>query len=330
MSKFKKEPKKISKKKPNFFLQPGDLIDIIAPGSATEAIILENCVVALKSWGYQVRVAANILVPELFLSNSDEFRYKDLKKALLAQDSKAIWCLRGGYGSIRLLPLLNTLKKPKQQKLFIGISDVSSLHLFLNQQWNWPTLHGPLIDRVGLGLLSIENSDEMKAVITGRAEQTVFDNLIPLTSMASSFKKIEGPVIGGNLMVITSSLGTANQIRGEGKILFFEEMSERGYRIDRCLQQMKQAGVFKKVKAVVLGDFIKCQEPNGTDLSLPTLIQFFQNLKLPAFSGVQSGHAPLQRPLFFNTKAQITKSVIDKSCFQMVVYNSNEVLKPRK
>lgn len=330
MSKFKKEPKKVSRKISNFFLQPGDLIDIIAPGSATEAAVLENCVVALKSWGYKVRVAHNILVPELFLSNSDEFRFKDLKNALLVPDSKAIWCLRGGYGSIRLLPQLNMLKKPKRQKLFIGISDVSSLHLFLNQKWNWPTLHGPLIDRVGLGLLSIENIDEMKTVITGQAKQTVFENLIPLNPIANSFKKIEGPVVGGNLMVITSSLGTANQIRGEGKILFFEELSERGYRIDRCLQQMKQAGVFKKAKAVILGDFIKCQEPNGTDLSLPTLIQFFKNLKLPAFSGVQSGHAPLQRPLFFNTKAQITKSVIDKSCFQMVVYNSNEIFKPRK
>ena len=330
MSKSKKEPKKISKKSTSYFLQPGDLIDIIAPGSATEAVVLENCVTALKSWGYQVRVDSNLLKPELFLSNSDEFRFKDLKNALLATDSKAIWCLRGGYGSIRLLPQLNDLKKPKQQKLFIGISDVSSLHLFLNQKWNWPSLHGPLIDRVGLGLLSVENIEEMKAVVSGQAKQTVFENLLPLTDKAKSVKKLEGPVIGGNLMVITSSLGTASQIRGDGKILFFEEMSERGYRIDRCLQQMKQAGVFKKVKAVVLGDFIKCQEPNGTDLSLPTLIQFFQELQMPAFSGVQSGHAPLQRPLFFNTKAQITKSVIDKSCFQMVVYNSNEILKPRK
>ena len=113
-------------------------------------------------------------------------------------------------------------------------------------------------------------------------------------------------------------------------IAFFEELSERGYRIDRCLQQMRQAGVFKKTKAVILGDFIKCQEPNGTDLSMPTLIQFFKELKIPAFSGVETGHAPLQRPLFFNTKAKISKSIIDKTQFQMVVYSPDEVFKPRK
>lgn len=324
MLKSKKQLKKISK------LKPGDLIDVIAPGSATEPETLKKSVGALESMGFRVRVSKDILKPDLFLSNSDQYRFHDLKRALLAKDSQAIWCLRGGYGSMRLLPALNKLKKPNHKKLLIGLSDISSLHLFLNQKWNWPTLHGPLVDRLGLGLLSIENQAEVRKVLYGEIAEVVFDRLTPLTAAARKVKKLEGSVIGGNLMVITSSLGTPNQVRGDGKILFFEEMSERGYRIDRCLQQMKQAGVFRKVKAVVLGDFIKCEEPNGIDLSWQTLIQFFEELHIPLFKGIETGHAPIQRPLFLNTPSKISKSVIDQSQFQMVVYSPYEILKPRK
>ncbi len=302
-------------------MQPGDLIDVIAPGSATENSILHSSVKALEAWGYKVRCSENLLKPELFLANTDAFRFQDLKKALEAKDSKAVWCLRGGYGSIRLLPFLNKMKTPQKKKLFIGLSDISSIHLFLNQSWKWPTVHGPLVDRLGLDLLTAENIQEMQHVMTGENTETLFDRLVPLTAAAKSVKNIAGTIIGGNLMVITSSVGTKNQINGSGRILFFEELSERGYRIDRCLQQMKQAGVFKNVKAVVFGDFIKCEEPDGIDLSLPTLTQFFSDMKIAAFAGVQSGHACLQRPLFFNTPAQITKSVIDKSGFQMIVLN---------
>lgn len=323
-------PKKALRNKSSYFLKPGDLIDIIAPGSATESSVLESSVRSLEKWGYKVRVSGKLLKPELFLANSDAFRQADLKKALLAKDSKAIWCLRGGYGSIRLLPGLNKLKKPKHKKLFIGISDVSSIHLFLNQNWKWPTLHGPLIDRLGLNLLTPSNISEVQAVLTGAVKSILFDGLVPLTEEAKKIKSLNGLIVGGNLTVVTSSLGTKNQINGDNKILFFEELSERGYRIDRCLQQMKQAGVFKKVKAVVLGDFTKCEEPNGADLSTLTLTNFFKELRIPAFNGIQTGHALLQRPLFFNTKAQISKSVIDNSQFQMVVYSPDEVLKPRK
>lgn len=131
-------------------------------------------------------------------------------------------------------------------------------------------------------------------------------------------------------MVATSSVGTPFQIHGKNKILFFEEMSERGYRIDRCLQQMKQAGVFKDVRAILLGDFFKCEEPSGTDLSINTIKAFFEEVKIPVFQGVQSGHATIQRPLFLGTKATLTKSVIAPDRFQVLVYSPYEILKPRK
>ncbi len=314
-------------------LQPlvnDDLIDIVAPGSSTDLAILKKACAILQSWGYRTRVANDLMKPELFLSNSDSYRFESLKKALLANDSKAVWCLRGGYGSIRLLPFLNQLKKPKHQKLLIGLSDITTLQIFLQQKWNWPSIHGPLLDRIGLENLPETNRTELKNLLEGKLLKSEFAGLKPLNLAAKKAKRVEGLVTGGNLMVATSTLGTVNQLDADNKILFLEELSERGYRIDRCLQQLKQAGIFSSAKAVVLGDFLKCLEPDGSDLSFQTLQNFFETLKVPAFFNVPLGHGTEQRPLVFNTKATITSMAIDHSRFTMVVFSPYEVYKPRK
>ena len=107
-------------------------------------------------------------------------------------------------------------------------------------------------------------------------------------------------------MVISSSLGTPSQLKTKGRILFLEEVGERAYRIDRCLQHLKQAGLFNAVEAVVFGDFINCLEIDGKDLVPQTLQNFFKDLKIPAFKGLQAGHGEIQRPLFFNTQTVLT------------------------
>ncbi len=311
-------------------LVQGDLIDIVAPGSASDAALILRACAVLQSWGYQTRVPADLIMPDLFLSNSDQYRFTSLKNALIATDSKAIWCVRGGYGSLRLLPHLNKLKKPKQKKLLIGFSDITSIQLFLTQNWNWPSLHGPLLDRLGAESLQPENLHELRSLLNGSQSETEFSKLKPINAAAKKGKLIEGTISGGNLMVSTSTLGTVNQISSNGKILFFEELSERGYRIDRCLQQMNQAGVFKNASAIIFGDFLKCHEPNGEDLSLPTLEKFFKDHKIPAFVGVELGHGSIQRPIFFNTKAKIFPMATSQSQTKMIVYSPYEVLKPRK
>lgn len=331
MSKLKSRAKNKSKttksKNVSQGLRPGDLIDIIAPGSAADIHILKKACSIIESWGYKTRFQPDLLKPNLmYLSNTDEYRFKDLKRALLAKDSKAIWCFRGGYGSIRLLPFLEKMKKPKSKKLFIGLSDITSLHLYFNQKWNWPTVHGPLVDRIGRELLAPENLEEVKVLLEGSEDQFEFKNIKPINALAEKVKSISGPIVGGNLMTAVSTVGTKYQIKGAGKILFFEEICERAYRVDRCLQQMHQAGVFKNVKAVIFGDFFQCEEVDGKNYITPTLKNFFTAIKVPAFSGVQSGHAVTQRPVFFNTEAKITKSAIDQSQFKVVIYSSYEIL----
>jgi muramoyltetrapeptide carboxypeptidase len=298
--------KKTKKSSLHFPLVQNDLIEIIAPGSSAPLENLIKGAEVLRSWGFQVQYDENILKPELYLAQSDKYRFKAFKKAMTNPKVKAVWCLRGGYGALRLLPAIEKMQIPKQKKILIGFSDVTSLHNIINQKWKWPSLHASLIDRIGTGQLTPENCAELQSSLMNENHELVFKNLIPLNKAALKNKKINSTVVGGTLLVVASSLGTPSQIKTKGQILFLEEIAERAYRVDRCLQQFLQAGLFKDVAAVVFGDFVNCQEADGKDLIPETLERFFKNLKIPAFKGLQSGHADIQRPLYFNTQTVLT------------------------
>jgi len=287
-------------------LKPGDIIDIIAPSSSTPIENLKKGIKLLESWGYRVRCEKNLLDPQIFLSNSDKKRFSSFKKAMTNKKSKAVWCLRGGYGAIRLLPDIEKMKVPRSKKILIGLSDISSLHVIINQKWNFPSLHASLLDRLATEKLSSENILELRQVLENPKYITEFNNLIPLNKAAQTLKTIKSQVIGGNLSVVSSTIGTTSQIKTKNKILFLEELNERAYRVDRFLQQMKQAGLFTQVHAVIFGDFTDCEEPNKDNHIQAVLKNFFEKLKLPAFMGVESGHDIKQRPLFFNTEAHLT------------------------
>lgn len=299
-------------------LQQGDVIEIIAPGSHAPLNHLEKGAEVLRSWGYEVVYDPELIKPEIFLSNSDEYRFQSFKKALLNPKTKIVWCLRGGYGSIRLLPLIEKMPVPKNKKILIGLSDISSLQTVMTQKWDWPCLHSALIDRIALEKLTEKNVQEIKSALTDPNFVMSFANLKPVNKSAAAKKKISGEVVGGNLMVITSTLGTPSQIKAKNKIIFLEELCERAYRVDRCLQQMKQAGVFDNARAVVFGDFTNCDEPNKENYIQDVLSNFCASLKIPAYTGIENGHGELQRPLFFNTKTEINSN---GSAAEMKVYS---------
>jgi muramoyltetrapeptide carboxypeptidase len=287
-------------------LETGDTIEIIAPGSYAPTEHLLKGVEILKSWGFKVIFDQDILKPHIFLAQSDEYRFTQFKKAMNNPESKVIWCLRGGYGSIRLLPELEKMKRPAKPKVLVGLSDVSSLQTVITQKWNFPTLHGPLIDRLALERITEQNIVEVKSALMNPNFVMSFKGLTGLNPPAKLKKTIKSSVVGGNLMVIASTLGTPSQIKTDGKIIFLEEITERAYRVDRCLQQMKQAGCFKKAKAIVFGDFTNCNEPNGDNYIQEILQEFSQHLKIPVYTGIENGHGDLQRPLFFNAPATLT------------------------
>lgn len=281
------------------FLKPNDRIDIVAPASVCQAH--ENAIPAVKKilteWELTPHIPEDIYGPDLLCANSDEKRFSFLKDALLNDQSKAVWCLRGGYGCTRLIPQLLKLPKPKYQKLFIGMSDVTALHIFLQQQWAWPTFHGPSARQIATGTVQADNIAEIKNLIFGNIKTLEYKNLQPLNNLAKQTQILTGDITGGNLCLVQASLGTAWQINTKNKILFLEEVNERGYRVDRMLEHLHQAGIFKNITAVILGDFIDGKEPDGSSLIDPVLQRFADTVDFPVLRCLGIGHGNFNRPL---------------------------------
>lgn len=279
-------------------LQAGDVVDVIAPGYPTTPEAVEGARQFLLNWGLQPRIPKNILGRHFMHAQEDEVRLEHLESALIAEDSAAVWCLRGGYGSLRLLPGLAKLKKPARTKLFVGISDITSLHVFLNQKWGWSTVHGPLLDRLGAGRVSKQLEGEVRRLVFGKQETIKFEKLRPLNSAALQLKSVKAPIVGGNLTVLQSTLGTPWQFDTKGKFLFVEDLGERGYRIDRILEQFRQAGLFKSCRGLLIGHFLGGGEGENKPSLIPKVFdRWASDLNLPVFDRIPAGHDVLQRPL---------------------------------
>lgn len=305
-------------------LKAGDLIDVVAPGSAAPVDALDRGIQVLKSWGLQVRVPENLLQPHTFFANSDPERLKCLKTALSVRDSKAVWFVRGGSGTHRLLPALFKFAKPKSQKLIIGFSDATSLLVGANKHWKWPTLHGPVLTQLGRGQLDPADIEELRKLLFGEIAEVKFTGLKPLNAAAQKLKaRLLGEIVGGNLTVYQNLIGVPEAAKVKNKIVFFEEINERGYRIDRTLTHLLQARFFDGVKAVVLGDFLGGDEPTSTTLYSSAvgasqvnrvhwaLENFGRDLKsIPLFAGLAVGHGTRNRPVPFGTLAEIKAGVL--------------------
>lgn len=283
-------------------LEPGDIVDIVAPASHCAPERLDGAIRFLIEWGLKPRVPQRIFGKDVICANTDEIRFDQLVNALSAQDSKAVWCLRGGYGSNRLVPELLKMRVPKgQPKLFIGLSDITTLNLYLNQIWKWPTIHGPMLDRLGRGETKLVYLRELRNIFFGKTAEIQFKNLKPLNEAARVTSRISGVVTGGNIVTLQSSLGTDLPWETRGKILFMEEIGERGYRVDRILEHFRQAGRLEKARAIVLGDFTGGEEPDGKSRAPKVIRRFASELHIPVFSGIQSGHGTIQRPVPLGT-----------------------------
>jgi muramoyltetrapeptide carboxypeptidase len=234
---------------------------------------------------------------------------RDSYKALHNEKSRYIWCLRGGYGSTRLLSFLKDVPAPATPKLLIGSSDITAFHIFLNQKWGWPSLHAAPLKTVVMSEISEESVSNLKDLLLGAQTKKKHDHLIPLNNAAIQSLSINAPIIGGNLTLVETSLGTFWQVDAFEKIVFLEEVDERGYRIDRSLVHLFQAGIFDHAKAVIFGDFIGGEEKDGSSLIEPVLQRFADSLSIPVLKMEGIGHGvndlplPLGIPLILETGA---------------------------
>jgi len=278
-------------------LKVGDSVELIAPASRCKAEELMGVKELLTSWQFNCIINKDIFGDDLLCANTDALRFQSLKNALENPKTKAVICVRGGYGSLRLIPQLAAIKPPRFPKLFVGMSDITALNLYLEQVWRWPTLHGaPALDK-----FSPESMTALKSMLLGEINPITFSGK-PLNKLAENNHHIETTITGGNLCLVQTSIGTLWQIDGRRKIIFLEEIGERGYRIDRMLEHCRQANIFKDAAAILLGDFIEGKEPNGTSLIEPVLKRFAESCDIPVVQIEGLGHGYTSFPIPLGTK----------------------------
>jgi muramoyltetrapeptide carboxypeptidase len=302
----------IRSKKSWEYLKPGDTVDIIAPASHTSQLALDSGVEWLRSLGLVPRLRKGLIKGDLFFAANLDFQKNDLLQALHS-DSKAIWCVRGGYGSMRLIPMLNKLRPPSKPKVLLGFSDITALHLFLNQKWNWPSLHSRNISAMRKEDHLTPDRRSTERLLFGTDQEITFRKLKPLNDHAKEERSIQGRIVGGNLRILQSSLGTPWEIQAKNKILFIEDIGERGYSVHRMLEQLKQAKLIDRgLKALAIGQFTDGEEKNGKDLTMDAIKRIALELPYPVFSGLPCGHGQDNYPLPFNTSCELKlgKSII--------------------
>lgn len=273
-------------------LKKGDTVAIIAPASPADKNLIDSCINSLENLGLNVVVGKSCTSEYGFLSGTDDIRANDINSMFANKSINGIFAIRGGYGCARLLNLIDFNLIKKNPKVFIGYSDITALHIAINQKSKLITYHGPMVSTE-----LIKGLDEYSF---NYYNKFLFcnDNMIELCNpIENPIKTInpgvaEGKLIGGNLSLICSSLGTKYEINTKNKILFLEEVEEVPYKIDRMLTQLKQSGKLKDANGIILGSFTNCIAPNNKkSLSLQEVFnEIISPLKKPTISNLVCGH----------------------------------------
>jgi muramoyltetrapeptide carboxypeptidase len=288
------------------YLQKGDTIAIVAPAGILknkQEVILKAKKLA-EGWGLKVVLGKHLFNQNNHFSGTDEERCQDFQEALDNKNIKAIWAARGGYGSVRILDLLDFTEFKKNPKWVIGYSDITAFHNHIHNL-GVETIHGMMGTSLG---------DEFKDIkeTVASFKKVLFGETISYTISASKYnrvvfsKEIEGQIIGGNLSILASMLGSDSQLNTAGKILFIEEIGEYKYSMDRMLQSLKRAGYFTKAKAVVVGNMSRVKK-NSTawGSSIEQLILDVVPENVPVLFNFPAGHELDNRALIFGRNIQL-------------------------
>ena len=285
-------------------LAPGDTVMLVAPANATfESVDLQIAKDSLGALGFKVKVGSHLLDRHGYLAGDDKARADDINRAFADTSIAAVVAIRGGWGSARVLPYLDFDVIRRNPKVILGFSDITALLLSIVAKTGLITFHGPL----GLGQWDAYSLDYYKRVLLN-GEQVTYTNkkdLSPRNALVQvdyrtqtiASGKARGRLLGGNLTVLTTILGSPYLPDWDGCIFFCEDVHEDLYRIDRMLTQLKLAGVLAKIKGFVFGGCFQCNAGDNNYAAL-TLEEIFADhiapLGVPAWSGAMIGHAQPQ------------------------------------
>ena len=273
-------------------LRPGDRVAVIAPSGPFDLPAFETGLALLRR-RYHVTHAPDIFARARYLAGDDTRRARELQDALDDDAVGAIFCARGGYGAMRLLPRL-VLGKAKPKHL-VGFSDVTALHAWLLQSKR-VCLHAPVLTQLG------RQGSEVASGLYRWLEDP--SPPAPWTGAACFVEgRAEGTLVGGNLSVLTRLLGTRFLPPLDGALLFLEDVGERPYRLDRMWTHLALAGVFERVRGLVLGTFTDCDDKDAS--ALEVLRDLAKETGLPCAQGFSSGHSDPNHALALGIHARL-------------------------
>lgn len=275
-------------------LKKGDTIGLISPASSPDDLSkVEESTKYFEKLGYKVKVGKNVGNYLGYLAGTDDKRLEDLHSMFSDKTVKAIMCLRGGYGAFRLLDKINYKMIQKNPKIFVGYSEITALQNAIFSKTGLITFAGPMPAVDFVNNISPFTEEWFWKVVT--SNKKIGKVKYPENSKMPFINKgtADARIIGGNLAVFSSMLGTDFFPDLKDKILLLEDIDEKPYKIDRMLNQLRLAKVFKGLKGVILGRFVECyeQDPNKKTLSLGEVIEhYFKVLKIPTIYTFPHGH----------------------------------------
>ena len=304
----------------------GDSVGIVAPASAPpDPKAVDRAAEALERFGFQPKLAKNVRARLGFLAGTDRERATDLMTMFADKRVKAILCLRGGYGAGRILDRLDYEVIRRNPKILSGYSDITALHFALAKKVNLTSIHAPMLN----GALADPNVPEFtkksffKTVMEAKPAGSICAGYHGKTVSVLRGGVAEGRLIGGNLALICASLGTPFVPSFKGKILFFEDIGEKPYRLDRLLTQLLNAGILAQVAGVAVGVNSQCEDDSANPAgkyrqsAADVVKERLSTLRVPVVVGLPFGHVDLNATIPAGVRAKL-----DGKCGDLLVTES--------
>jgi len=280
-------------------LQKGDTIAILATARKNIDDNLKPAIDLLHSWGLEVVIGQSIGLDDNQLAGTDAQRAEDLQQQLDNPNIKAIWCVRGGYGTVRIIDLLDFTKFKQNPKWIIGFSDVTVIHSYVNKL-NIASLHAAM--PVTVGRASVESVETLRQAIFGESLKYEISY-----SPANRLGIAKGEIVGGNLSILYSLMGSNAQIDCKGKILFIEDLDEYLYHVDRMMMSLKRCGCFDGLSGLIIGTMSKMRDndiPWGKNAN-QIIADVTKEYSFPILYNFPAGHFHDNRALIFGKQVSL-------------------------
>lgn len=274
-------------------LKKGDTVAIVATARKNIDDNLKPSIELLKSWGLEVKIGSSIGLDNHQLAGSDQQRAHDFQEQLNNPNIKAIWCVRGGYGTVRIIDLLDFTLFKKHPKWIVGFSDVTVLHSHLNTL-GYQSIHG--IMPVSVAKATSEAKESLRKALFGQP----LSYTIPFDKMNRT-GSAKGELVGGNLSILYSLFGSPSAIDCHDKILFLEDLDEYLYHIDRMMMNLKRNGCLESIKGIIVGSMTKMRDndiPWGKN-ALEIIEDITKTYQIPVVYNFPAGHIQDNRALLF-------------------------------